>query len=125
MLARLITVAETEHASAMLDTIFRWSESDQYPAALRAAIADRVLVPMLRCCALPAAESFFTKRVAHIMSAVSEQQEMKTEHTIRARTAAFSLVHIMFERLPLALLYGPGERAEGKKITGPGKRAKD
>ena len=106
MLGRFIATCTKDEAAAALDEVYLWSSSEDAPAALRSAIAERVLLPLLRDSALDAAETFFAKRITSIMSAVSEQQELRSEAAIRARMAAFSLIHVMFERLPTAKLYG-------------------
>jgi hypothetical protein len=106
MLGRFIATCSKEAAAGALDEVYLWSALEDTPAALRSAIAERVLLPLLRQCSLDAAEQFFAKRVSSIMSAVSEQQELRSEVAIRARMAAFNLIHVMFERLPTSKVYG-------------------
>ena len=76
---------------AALESVYRvFSDTSQYPSAMRCAAANRVLLTMMRSCSTKTLKAFFVNHVVDLMSLIEAKESKVIFFT------AFVITYVIF-----------------------------
>jgi DNA-dependent protein kinase catalytic subunit len=117
---------------AALESVYRvFSDTSQYPSAMRCAAANRVLLTMMRSCSTKTLKAFFVNHVVDLMSLIeakeSKMLEKMLEDQLLIKSSCLAVMEVLYTRLPALELnsteseintaYNRGEKKTGKELT--------